>query len=440
MKYWSLFLCLRYLCRKRIVLLSAAAVMLSCALLITVASLFTGFIQTFESSAQNYLGDILVRSAPFEEYSRLVAAIEAIPQVQTASPVLTANGLLLCGPGQVRPSQVRGIDLQSAMGVSPIREALLKQKSLPQENIAFSADGSIGGFVGIGLLASPDSKTDMYDKAEITSAIGRKAALTTGTAQDNSHSGGSSQAVRFSRKVLRFAIADVFESGVYEFDQNFVFVPIEALSACLYPDKPAQADTIQIRLRSGADEQAALAAVEQAWRQFSGGKSMASIMTAGQMQEVMIAEYRKQLDVLMMVFGVVSGGVVLLVFCVFYLIVLTRQKDIAIAKSCGASRLSAAGLFLMFAAATGGIGTVSGVIGGWLITTHINKIDAWLASAFGLKIWKASTYLFTTIPDQVNWHWAAGICAAAMAAAVVGAVLPAIAAARVEPVKILRYE
>ena len=60
MKQWALFLCGRYLSRKRIVLLSIAAVMLCCAMLITVASLFTGFINAVESSAGDYLGDIVL--------------------------------------------------------------------------------------------------------------------------------------------------------------------------------------------------------------------------------------------------------------------------------------------------------------------------------------------------------------------------------------------
>ena len=54
------------------------------------------------------------------------------------------------------------------------------------------------------------------------------------------------------------------------------------------------------------------------------------------MQARFVAELRKQMGVLLLIFGVVSLSAVLLIFCIFYMIVETRRKDIAIMKSCGA--------------------------------------------------------------------------------------------------------
>jgi len=59
---------------------------------------------------------------------------------------------------------------------------------------------------------------------------------------------------------------------------------------------------------------------------------------------------------------------------------------------------------------------------------------------FDLKLWKSSTYMFTRIPNQVNWESVLWVGLAAVLAAALGAVIPAIAAAGVRPVKILRYE
>ncbi|MHC4424108.1 MAG: ABC transporter permease, partial [Planctomycetota bacterium] len=54
----KLFLCLRYLRKKKIVLLSIAAVALSVALLIVVASLFSGFIGAVEQTGREVFGDV----------------------------------------------------------------------------------------------------------------------------------------------------------------------------------------------------------------------------------------------------------------------------------------------------------------------------------------------------------------------------------------------
>jgi len=54
------FFWLKYLCKWRVVFLSVAAVALSVALLIVVASLFTGFIEAVQMGAVGMVGDVLL--------------------------------------------------------------------------------------------------------------------------------------------------------------------------------------------------------------------------------------------------------------------------------------------------------------------------------------------------------------------------------------------
>lgn len=447
-------MCLRYLSRKRIVLLSITAVMLCCALLITVASLFTGFIRSVEDSVGDYLGDVIL-SAPgsnkIEDYADFQRQLESLSGVKAATPVLSGNGLLLTGPGQIRAAQILGIDLKNQLQVSPLKEALIHQKKLPDAQVTFgdfTDKTEIGGFVGIGLLGDPDEITDSYDMQKVESFIGRKAAATTGTLVEEepsqSNVADEPAAPRFARKVLRFTIADVVQTGVYEFDQAFVYVPIEALSSLLYPDRKTCCESFQIALKPGTDEEVAMAMIRGLWRDYAADRypwaQQVEVQSSRQMQALLIAEYYKQLNMLMLIFGIVSFGVVLLVFCIFYLIVMTRQKDIAVVKSCGASSLSVAGMYLLFGVVNGVLGSVLGAALGWLITRNIETIEKGITALTGLKIWKASTYLFTKIPNEVNWQWAFWICMAALAAAAVGALIPAVAAARIRPVRILRYE
>jgi lipoprotein-releasing system permease protein len=158
------------------------------------------------------------------------------------------------------------------------------------------------------------------------------------------------------------------------------------------------------------------------------------------MQAQLIAEYRKQMNVLLFIFGLVSVGIILLVFCIFYLIVMTRRKDIGVLKSCGVSSTSVAGLFVLFGTVVGVVGAVAGIGLGWLIIDNINAIEEAIASVFGLKIWKASTYMFTQIPNTMHWGSVLWITGCGIIAAAVGSLIPAVAAARVKPVETLQYE
>jgi lipoprotein-releasing system permease protein len=317
---------------------------------------------------------------------------------------------------------------------------------MPAEQVSFAVPGKpdvAGGIIGIGVLAEPDEATDQYDMDVVKGMLGQRMVLTTGSVvRDQSDADGSQS--KFSRKVIKFNLADVSRTGIYDFDQSFVLLPIDTLSKTLYPDKPISANIIHIRLKPGIDEEKAAAVVRGVWRGFAQNRfdwsPFASIIIVKQYWAQLIAEYKKQMDVLLFIFGLVSAGIILLVFCIFYLIVMTRRKDIGVLKSCGVASGSVAGLFVLFGTVVGIVGAVLGIGLGWLIIDNINAIEHAIAAVFGLKLWKASTYHFTQIPNTMHWGSVLWITAAGVIAAAIGSLIPAIAAARVKPVETLQYE
>jgi lipoprotein-releasing system permease protein len=164
------------------------------------------------------------------------------------------------------------------------------------------------------------------------------------------------------------------------------------------------------------------------------------IETAQQMQSRFIAELRKQMGVLLLIFGVVSFSVVVLIFCIFYMIARLKQRDVAIIKSCGAASSSVACIFLGFGSCVGIAGSALGAILGYIITKNLNAIEEGIRIVFGLKLWKSSVYMFSRIPSEVDWSAALPIVVFAIVAATFGTLIPAIVAARTRPVEILRYE
>jgi len=444
----KLFLWLRYLQKKKIVFLSFAAVALSVALLIVVASLFTGFINAFERSAVEMIGDVVV-SPPtrFPKYPQFIEQLERLNSVKKATAVLFGQGLLHLGKGDVRAVEIWGIEPARRAEVMDFKSVLLRQKGLTSQP-SFEVQGQpgkIGGFVGIGVLAEPNEKTDEYDFEKAEKMTGRQVVLTTGTVIENKEG----QQGQFKRKTVEFTIADIVYSGVYYSDKAFVYLPIEELQKVLYPNEDGQvAKQIQIKLADGANVDAALAQIRGVWEDFASRQlgwdsyliRSTSLETAKQMQSQLVAEFRKQMGVLLLIFGIVSLSAVLLIFCIFYMIVMTRQKDIAIIKSCGAGSSSVASIFIGFGACVGIVGSAIGTAIGYVITKNINVVEQWIRIIFGLKIWKSSIYMFSRIPNEVDWASAKFIVVLAVIAAVVGALIPAIVAAKTRPVEILRYE
>ncbi len=446
----KLFLWLRYLRKKKIVLLSIAAVALSCSLLIVVTSLFNSFINAFEQSAVETMGDVvLTPPIKFTNYPMLIERLEGLGAVEAATATISAPGLVHLGKGNVRAVIIWGIEPGRRQKVTGFKRFLLKQKdSATAPSFATdSATGKLGGFVGVGVVAEPDEKTDEYDFGEIEKMIGKQAVLTTGAAVESRVDDNRGR--QFKRRVLPFTIADVLFTGMYYVDEKFVYLPIEQLQKILYPNEEGGiADQIQIKLTDDAQTDAAMAQIRGVWEEFAEKQlgwgsyliSQAEVSTSKQMQSQYAAELRKQMGVLLFIFGVISLTVVALVFCIFYMIVETRQKDIAVIRSCGASSGAVALTFVGFGACVGVIGSALGAVLGYAVTKNINAIEEWIRVIFGLKLWKSSVYMFSRIPNEVDWAWALPIIFFAVAAAVVGALIPAVVAARTEPVNILRYE
>jgi len=401
----KLFLWLRYLRKRKIVYLSIAAVALSVLLLIAVSSLFTSFIKVFEKTAVDMVGDVVL-TAPikFAKYPLFIERLERIGAVKAATAILSADGLLHLGKGNVRSVSVWGIEAGRRAKVTSYKQFLLRQKDQP-DGPTFEFPNSaenIGGFVGIGVITDPDEKTDEYDKNAVEAMFGRQVVLTTGSPSTTLQREGEEVRMQIKRRTVKFTIADVFETGVHDLDKSFVYLPIEQLQKVLYPDEQEQlANQIQIKLADGVQIDNALTQIRGAWQIFADEQlewaphliRYTDIETAQEMQSRYANELLKQMGVLLLIFGVVSFSVIVLVFCL-----------------------------------------------GYIFTKNVNTIEQWITKTFGLKLWKSSVYIFSRIPNEVNWVWVLVIVLFAIAAAAIGALIPAIVAAKTKPVEILRYE
>ncbi len=430
--------------------MSITAVALSVSLLIVVASLFNGFINAFEQAAVEAIGDVVIAPpVKFAQYGVLIEQLEQTETVKAATAMLSNQGLLHLGKGNVRAVDIWGIEPVRRARVTGFDRFLLKQKD-SKGKLSFqtnNSEGKIGGFVGIGILAEPDEKTDQYDFDTIKETLGQQVILTTGTVSETNSDNEAGPEIK--RKVIPFTIVDVVETGVYQFDKACIYLAIEQLQSILYPNKKYPiAGQIQIKLADNIETDVALAVIRGVWRNFVEKHLGAdpyllkytTIETAKQLQSRYVAAYQKQMGILLLIFGIVSLGVILLVFCIFYMIVRLKQKDIAIIKSCGTTGNSVACIFIGFGACVGTAGSLLGVVLGYIFTKNINAIEDWIRIIFGLKLWNSSVYFFTKIPNEVDWISTLPIVLLAIIAAAIGTFIPALIAARTKPVEILRYE
>ncbi len=81
-----------------------------------------------------------------------------------------------------------------------------------------------------------------------------------------------------------------------------------------------------------------------------------------------------------------------------------------------------------------------GLIGAWISLDQVEDLAYKLNHAISFKMWDPQTYFFDRIPDKVKFYDALFIVLGAIVSSVVGALIPAVLAARLDPVEALRYE
>ena len=434
----KLFLWLRYLRKKRIVFLSIAAIALSVALLIVVDSLFIGLIEGIQKSAVAEMGDIFVwpGGKAIPKYNAFLDRLQELDEVEAAAPSDFGGGLLHLESGDVREVLIQGIELQREAKFTDWKASLLRQKAVKGQ-VSFEVPGSTddGAWVGVNIVAEPNEETDEYDLAQVREFIGKPVILTT---------------VGFGekRRVVKLKVSDVVFAQTHSGDKT-LYLPFKKFHKLQFGDGEADhARTIKIKLKKGVDAESMKGVIRKKWERLASEQlgwdtevvAKMRMMTVHEGLGGYLGELLKQMGVLLLIFGVICSVVVLLIFCIFYMIVETRLKDIAIIKSCGASSTSAAVIFIGFGACIGMAGSAFGIIIGYIVMRNINTLEQWVRLVFGLKLWRSSSYMLNTIPNEVNWPVVWPIVLVAIVASVVGALIPAIVAARTNPVEILRYE
>ena len=230
-----------------------------------------------------------------------------------------------------------------------------------------------------------------------------------------------------------YTVVDFYESKMSEYDANFAFVPLKALQK----DRGmvGKFTTIQIKLKPGADAEAIRdrlqAAFPQQFYQVSTWRDEQGALLAAVQMETAV------LNVLLFMIIAVAGFGIL---AIFFMIVVEKTRDIGILKSLGASGWGVMGIFLSYGLSLGIVGAGVGTIGGLLFVDNINEIADLLGKVTGQPVFDPSVYYFYKIPTIVEPLTVTWIAAGAVLIAVMASVLPARRAAKLHPVRALRYE
>jgi lipoprotein-releasing system permease protein len=374
--------------------------------LIVVMAVMNGFRQELFSRVLGLNGHAVVAAydGALTDYDAVAAEVRKIPGVTRVTPVIDGQVMATHGD-RATGAVVRGIApevLRAHPNVAP--------------NVKM---GSLDGFEGLDAVA-------VGTRLAADLGIGVGDTLTLISPQ------GTATPFGTAPRIVGYRVVALFEVGVYDYDNAFVFMPLEAAQVYfkkpdavsgleVFVDDPDAIDGISAEIAKLVEGQAYVTD----WRQMNQSLFTALVVERNVMFIILT------LIIFVAAFNIVSSLIIL---------VKDKARDIAILRTMGVGRTSLMRIFMVAGASIGFLGTLLGLIFGVLIAENIQPIQHFIQAFSSVELWSPEVRFLSEMPAEIRVSEVALTVGVAFLLALLATIPPAWRAANLVPVDILRYE
>jgi lipoprotein-releasing system permease protein len=389
---------------------SLIGIALGVATLIVVMSVMNGFrVELFQRvlGLNGHFNIYSMQTGPLNDYQSVLDRVSKIQGVIAAAPTVEGQALVTQG-GAATGVYVRGV----------MPEAMRQRQTIAKHVLSGSLDDFGGDSIAIGVrlaerlnlmvgqnltLISPVSKTTIFGAAP---------------------------------RMRAYKIAAIFDVGMYEYDNGFVFMPLQAAQAFysmgegvtsieIFVQDPQNLVETRKDIIAAADKPDAPAMRLLDWKQ-----NNSSFVTALEVEKNVMFLILTMM-IIIAAFNIITG-----------LIMLVKDKgsDIAILRTMGATRGMVMRIFFLNGAAIGIFGTFFGFLLGLFVAGHIEQLREVIQKILHIDPFSPEVYFLTRMPSVIDTKEVIQVVALSLGLSFLATLYPSWRAARLDPVEALRYE
>ena len=423
---FEFFISLRYLRAKRkqifvsiITFISIAGIFLGVAALIIVLAVMNGFETDLRNKILGINSHVVLMqyTGAMKDYQKVMNEVEQVEGVVASTPFIFSQAMLR-NEGRTSGVILRGMSIANAFKVinlGKMHEGNIDYLSEKQRStIELGKDKSALPGIVIGKELAKNMGLLLFDPVNIISPM------------------GISTPMGMVPKIKKFIVVGIFDSGFYEYDSTLAYISLKDCQEFLNLGERVTGIEIKVNdiyraniIAKSIEKKLGFPFWARNWMEMN--KNLFSALKL---------EKRVMFIILSLIVLVAAFNII----CTLIMIVMEKNKDIAILKSMGATSASIMKIFIYQGVTIGAIGTLMGCIGGLAVALNLEKLSVSIENLFGFKILPGDVYYLSQLPSQVNYSDVVIIIIGTMLICFLSTIYPSRRASKLDPAEALRYD
>ena len=232
-------------------------------------------------------------------------------------------------------------------------------------------------------------------------------------------------------KQKTFTVISIFDSGLADFDNNIIFLNLETLEEFSNLSKNDRNLEVYLKNPQKIENQKNIVQKIFPMDLVSSWADMNKSLFSALKVERNVMFIILSLIIIVAAFNIISGLTIL---------VKNKTKDIAILKSIGVLNNSIIKIFFLIGVIIGTSATLFGIFLGVTFSIYVESIREFISNTFDITLFPEEIYFLSTLPSEINISSIFLISICSIFITILVSIFPAMKAAKLDPIKSLKYE